>query len=548
MKKVAIFGGGVGGCSVAHELSKCVDKNGNPFYDITIYEKKYEIGGLARSNRDEDGCATEYCWRVYFDFYKNVFKVMSEISLNDDNKKTVLNNLTKCSHRNVSDLPFSLKDKIISYKNVFDGMTSCDDRLIELDNLTWQKSLEGTNNSHLFRAIGPWLGGDRYNYSYKSVIRVGFEMDMYPGIFDSTVYNYVTTKPTSEAWFNHWTAHLKKQGVKINFGESLFSVRINEEKSKILSTVVIDDKNNTFIVEADYYVFSLPVEVLDIIVKKTPKLQIYEQFRNIEKLKNIALHMQLSFQLYFDRSISLGIGSSNIDTNDFLLVDSPWDIIVLQYDKIYKDTKLCEKLPNVKGGWSVAACTAYIPGIIYGKPFNKCNYEEIITELWAQMYTSKELQRIIMKNNGYYLDKSMVIKWSPMWPTYKFNEKTGYLETSEPKFTNNAGTYKLRPSYKTDINNLFISTAYIKETLDIFSMEAACISGKYVAHEISKKDIKSIKNCTLPPIIVKRPALLSPLRAIDSFFYKLGLPNMSLIIVIIVIIMIIILVIKFLKK
>jgi len=52
----------------------------------------------------------------------------------------------------------------------------------------------------------------------------------------------------------------------------------------------------------------------------------------------------------------------------------------------------------------------------------------------------------------------------------------------------------------------------------------------------------------LPPIIVKRPALLSPLRAIDSFFYRLGLPNMSLIIVIIVIIMIIILVIKFLKK
>lgn len=34
MKKVAIFGGGVGGLTVAHELSK------NPWYQIDIYEKK----------------------------------------------------------------------------------------------------------------------------------------------------------------------------------------------------------------------------------------------------------------------------------------------------------------------------------------------------------------------------------------------------------------------------------------------------------------------------------------------------------------------------
>ena len=97
MIKIAIFGGGVGGCTVAHELSKI------PNYDINIYEKKNEIGGLARSSRDSDLCATEYCWRMFFHPYHNVFKIMSEIPLIEDPNKTVLNNLTTSSGTNISD-------------------------------------------------------------------------------------------------------------------------------------------------------------------------------------------------------------------------------------------------------------------------------------------------------------------------------------------------------------------------------------------------------------------------------------------------------------
>lgn len=402
MKNIAIFGGGVGGCTVAHELSKF------PHYDINIYEKKYEIGGLARSSRDPDFCATEYCWRVYFSFYNNVFKIMSEIPLLEDQNKTVLNNLTKCSNTNISDKKISLNDNFIALKSILNGMTSCDDRLNELDNLTWWDALGGSSDSHLFRAIGPWLGADRYHYSYKSVIKVGFELDIFPALFNSEVKNYITTKPTSEAWFNHWKVHLEKSGVKINFGTILNSVQI--VNNRIISCTVLDDKNKEKKVVADYYVFAVPVEVLDIIVRHTPKLQ-RDSFLNIAKLKDMSLHMQLSFQLYFDRSISLG-KNGGLNNNSFIIVDSPWDIIVLQYDKIYEDTKLCGKIPDARGGWSVAACTAYIPGIVFNKPMNLCTYDEIIVELWEQMYTSPELQNIIKKNNGYYMEPHMIVKWS----------------------------------------------------------------------------------------------------------------------------------------
>lgn len=510
MIKIVIFGGGVGGCTVAHELSKF------PQYDISIYERKKVIGGLARSSRDPDLCATEYCWRVYFSFYKNLFKTMSEIPLIENSQKSVIDNLTGCHHTSIADRKFTTGDKIIGLKNIISGITACDARLDELDDLTWYKALDATGDSHLFRAIGPWLGADRYGCSYKSVIKVGFEMDIFPHVYAKNTKNYISTKPTSEAWFVHWEQHLIKSGVKINYETELDSVQV--ANGKIVSAVVkgkVNKVNN--ILKADYYVFALPVEVLDTIVNETQGLQVGE-FLNINKLRNRCLHMQLSFQLYFNKSISIGRDVTG-ENNSFLLVDSPWDIIVLQYDKIYTpDVMLCHKIDGVKGGWSVAACTAYIPGVIFGKPFNKCNYGEIIIELWAQMYQSQELQKLVYENNGFYLEPSLVIKWSPMWPTYKFDERDQKLKTAEPKFTNNAGTWKLRPSYRTPIQNLFISTAYVRETIDIFSTEAANIAGKYVASSISNSP---------KPTMVPRPVLLSPFRAADSVFYKLGLPNWS---------------------
>ncbi len=72
---MAIFGAGIGGLTVAHELCK------DPRYDITIYEMTDSIGGLAKSGRDASGCATEYSWRGFFGFYNHLFKMMGEIPI-----------------------------------------------------------------------------------------------------------------------------------------------------------------------------------------------------------------------------------------------------------------------------------------------------------------------------------------------------------------------------------------------------------------------------------------------------------------------------------
>ena len=502
-KKVAIFGCGVGGLTVAHELSKFTE------YDIVMYEKKDVVGGLARSSRDTNGCATEYCWRAYFDFYDNLFQIMREIPLIENGNKTVINNLVDCRNTNFSDNGFTLKDKFIGFKKILFGVTSSDARLDLLDNISWWQSLEGTDSSHLLRAIGPWLGADRYSCSYKSVIKVGFEMDIIPKLYNN-YFNYVTTKPTSEAWFQHWEEHLINQGVDIQFNTELDGVDV--ENNQIVRVHTSDGKH----VNADYYVFAMPVEVLARIIDTSPILK-QGQLAHMTELSNRGFQMELSFQLYFDRSISLGTSPSRGPNNTFFIIDSPWDIVILQYDKVYDEVKLCNDIPEVKGGWSVAVCTAYVPGIVYGKPFNRCSYDEMVVEMWQQIYNCNTLQQKIYDENGYTLEKEMVIKWSPMWPSYSFDGEM--LRTFEPKFTNNVGTGALRPSYRTHIPNLFISTAYIKETIDIFSMEAAAIAGKHVSNAINDN--------VSHPTIRTRPIIFLPFRSIDDLMFRYGLPNIG---------------------
>ncbi len=518
MKNIAIFGGGVGGLTAAHYLCK------SDLYNVTLYETKNVLGGLARSSRDKDGCATEYCWRVFFGFYHNVFKMMKEIHTVDKNNipknKSVHENLTKYVHQNISDQSLSIKDAFTAICATLYGYTSCDERLNDLDKMSWYEAL-GSNNTHSMGVnhIGEWLGMDRYKGSYKSVIKVGMEMQVLPTITDPRYNNYVTTKPTSEAWFNHWKILLKRKNVQFNFETELESIEMRD--NKIISCVVKNNlTNEKCVVIADHFIFALPVEVLSKLINQTPEMNIGE-LQKIQKLKDNGLHMQLSFQVFFNQKISLGkqtFGKKN--HNAFLQIDSKWDLIILQYDQIYKDTYL-SRLHNVKGAWSIAVCTAYTNGIVFNKPFNKCTYDEILIEIWAQLKTCRKLLKIVKDNNTFEFSKRLIVKWSPMWETFSYDENDN-LVTSEPKFTNNAGTWWLRPSYKTPIDNLYISTAYVKEGIDIFSMEAACIAGKYVANDILKKDgqdkglIESSK-----PIIQSRPKLFWIFRVIDGWYYSL---------------------------
>jgi uncharacterized protein with NAD-binding domain and iron-sulfur cluster len=504
MPSVAIFGAGVGGLSCAHELSRAG-------FTVNIYEKKNVIGGLARSSRDNQGCATECSWRVFFSQYNNVFRIMSQIPTSNG---TVLNNLTAVNNLNISDTPTTMIDGMKIAYNMAYGLTSCDARLTQLDNLAWNDTLPASNKSNVIREIGPFFGLDKDKGSYNSVIKTGLDFAALPGYLDKSKKNYITTKPTTEAWFDPWRSQLQAQGASFHLSTELVSIAI--ANNHVQSAYVLDTISNAVTqVIADYYVFSIPVNMLASLINSTPQL-FNSSLRSALELNDTCLQLQPCFQVYFDRPISLGV-KNGAEINSFLIVDSPWDLIILMYDKVF-DSPICAELPQVYGAWSVGACESNKPGVIYGKTLRQCTYDEIIVELWAQLIRSPGLRAAVHNNNDFDLNESLVVKWSDIWPTFYFAQ--GTLESQEPKFTNNAGSLTQRPHVATSINNLFLATGYAREALNVFSMEGACISGVMAAHLIAS-------NVIAPPVIVPRSRLFEPARRVDQFCYDHGLPNIS---------------------
>ena len=75
MKSISVFGGGIAGLTVAHELSE-------KGFDVTVYEKDEFLGGMAKSKRNVDNIPTEHSWRGYnTGFYVNCLDILKRIPI-----------------------------------------------------------------------------------------------------------------------------------------------------------------------------------------------------------------------------------------------------------------------------------------------------------------------------------------------------------------------------------------------------------------------------------------------------------------------------------
>jgi uncharacterized protein with NAD-binding domain and iron-sulfur cluster len=66
MYDIIIFGGGLSGLTLAHELIK-------KKFKILIIEKDNDLGGMVRSDTNKNLFPSEHSWRGYAPFYKNNF-------------------------------------------------------------------------------------------------------------------------------------------------------------------------------------------------------------------------------------------------------------------------------------------------------------------------------------------------------------------------------------------------------------------------------------------------------------------------------------------
>ena len=81
MVKINIYGCGISGLTLAHEL---IEKG----FQVEMFEKNKIAGGMARTFRYENGVPTEHSWRGFGPFYRNTFNIMKRIPIK---KKCVIN-------------------------------------------------------------------------------------------------------------------------------------------------------------------------------------------------------------------------------------------------------------------------------------------------------------------------------------------------------------------------------------------------------------------------------------------------------------------------
>jgi hypothetical protein len=228
----------------------------------------------------------------------------------------------------------------------------------------------------------------------------------------------------------------------------------------------------------------------------------------------------LSVQYFLDRKVTLNHPHA---VHGVYLPDSPWSIMIqLQGDAWEDRVNLPERTRGeVRDVWSVGICVTDRPGIRIKKAFVDCTPAEVEEEAWAQVMACQGLHASACPEGGVRLDEVKVVGFY-MWDS--FTLKNGKLQTWEPRWTNNAGTLRLRPGTRTAFRNLMLAGAYTRTSLEIYCMEGACESGRRAAAAIVS-DLGAGAPVRIYTHNRPRPLIFGPLRLLDRVLFQLGLPH-----------------------
>lgn len=555
-KRIVIMGGGLGGMTVAHELIKFkknyISKNGVSDIEIIIIERNNILGGLARSSYNSTGLPSEYCWRIYGPFYNNLRSILKEIPIRDDYKSTLKKDVDLSKKRTLHDNLVDVKDYIIARdgqdgrpnkiytlnNNVFSatrnespyqtipaedkatfleayllGATSCDERMDSYDDISWQDFLKKNNKSVSYdlytfavKATAPFLGVDYGKVNAPVVLKTLENFQYF-----SSVPLSVMNGPTNEAFIDQWEKYLLDNGVLIRKNTNI--TKINTENLTI-NNIILD---NGEVINADYFVCSLSVESMAILIERND-MKNKKILGKIPELSQISRQRMLSVQYYLNSLFSF-----NGEKTVIYLPDSPWQIVIEPQGHLW-DVDLSKYGNNsVKDIWSVALDDVLTPGLYHKKTWVECTEQEIREELWYQILNTKSLENL-RSDDGLSLKDIAVVDFY-MWESFRYND--GIMDTWEPKFSNNVGTLKLRPYSYTDYKNLFYSTAYCRTSSDMYEMETSAEAGKNASQALIN-DMIGFGNYDVDISIDERPIkVLSPLRAMDVMMFNLGLPHLS---------------------
>lgn len=579
MTRVAIFGGGVGGLTAAHELR---DRG----YEVDIYELKDVWGGKARSMSkwdtgvgDRKDLPGEHGFRFFPGFYRHVPDTMGRIDTNGDGK-TVLDGLVSSTEveflqteRDRVVLPARFPRSLKEWgKAIFDAthaqglgfapgearhflwlcakiLMSCNQRRFQqLEFIPWWQYTQAEQHSGQYKkllAIGLTRSLVAMRAETASTRTVGIvflqvALDMIrPGDTSDRVLN----GPTSEVWIDPWVDQLTAHGVRFHSKHQLLDLSVSD--GRISGAVVIGPDGETKEIVADYYISSLPAEVMARFVTRDDLAAVAPSMANVDKL---TVQWMNGIQFYVRKPYPIVNGHT-------IFSDSAWALTSISQAQFWAEPITDFGDGTVEDVLSVDISNWDAKGeYTTDLPASHCTREEIATETWAQL--EKHLQRagypITWDDiEGWFLDPDILM---PVEDTADVDRaklatqrgvknigallaahKQANLEVHgvdeskpedhnlEPLLINTIGSWYDRPGASVEIPNLFLAADYVQTHTDLATMEGANEAARRAVNALLDEDGSKAEKAKVWKL--KEPWIFAPFKWIDSLICKIFPPK-----------------------
>ena len=515
----------MGGLTAAHKLAQ-------EGHEVHIYEKNPDVGGQARSRFTSDGEHSEYCFHVIANTFTSLLTLLREIPIQNgagrviDRLKRIdqhavgmhgncfiveeLNPMTTSSSKIIktaSKLKLKLKMRDVLKMVTFQLFvrTSTPERFEKYDGVYWKdflKSISPGLKKYVIDHLGAiQLGEDPMQLNVHTILNFGRPTKK---LIDAKILNYYRFNgPMHQQFFEPWIEYLKDMGVFLHLNTKIKDIRCEGGKIK---EVVVEDSQSEQHIQYDHYVNGLDVKGFA------------EVLTGADEVKEKMLHLsRLSYQIQAQLTVTLKEKVLFGKPTMIYLPDTPWQIVICPEGPLW-DVPLSKNQPPASEVLAMAIGVWNVKGILYGKIPLECSKEELMLEVWAQTKQCPGILNHFKTSNGHTLNN---IEFSSYNIWYSFNNETGMYDTSEPKFSNNVGTFNLRPStLQKEISNMVHATAYVRTDVVADSMDSAVEAGTRAANYI---------NCGRAEPDVAR--FIHPgwfwgtCQYFDHLLFKVGLPN-----------------------
>ncbi|MHB2021386.1 MAG: FAD-dependent oxidoreductase [Candidatus Xenobia bacterium] len=527
--KVTVFGAGVAGLTVAHELSR-------RGHTVSVYEARGEPGGFFRSEREEpEHLATEYSWHGFGPWYHNAFDLLRTIpaprggSMYDSILSRPIdfgifpNDASARFYHGLASIPrmfrMTPRGRIRWWWLML--KTWAANRRTEVDYSTinaaaaWSLCLAPVAARTWRACFGPWIGSDWTRCSLHTAGQF-FRRQLQSGpphahradetgpawVHGSRDGWLLLRGPSSEWWFDPWVETLRAQGVRFFWRASLHRLELADGKVR---RAWLEDGRE---VRAECYVVAAnPFNVADI-VDRSPGLQMDPQMACFRPLVQEGPHVQVSMRIGFAEPVAFPHPRTAV-----VLADSEFNLTLFAEEQAWAHEVAMGK--GIGSLWTVTSCTGDVPGRLYGLPVVRCTREQFIEEVLSQIRACRALDEMLRQANQGRGFADFTLRHVEVWHEWRFSPNG--IGVGDPKWVTGTRTHRWRPAQKTGLPNLVLAGAHTRTAVDVWSIEGAVESGRRAAQAIDPR---------VSVVPQYKPLWLRALSALDDLCYTAAAPHL----------------------